>query len=192
MMFSYTTYRYHYLGVLPKLIFLVPLFLLAACVNDVNEVNKTSKLAEPGVERGKDIELFYSENGEVKVKVTAPKVTRFLAPPPSTEFTDGLKVDFFNDSMRVTSWLTANYGIRYEAEGKTILRNDVQVVNENNEHLSTEELIWDERKHIIYSEKFVKITTPDQVIYGEGMEADEQLTKYRILKPQGTITSEME
>jgi LPS export ABC transporter protein LptC len=115
-----------------------------------------------------------------------------LAAPPYTEFTEGLKVDFYNDSLRVTSWLTANYGIRYESDGKTVLKNDVQVLNENNEHLSTEELIWDERKHIIYTEKFVKITTPDQVIYGEGMEADEQLTTYRIKKPQGTIKSDME
>ncbi len=165
---------------------------LMSCVNDMDEVNKTTKLAEPGVEHGKNIELFYSENGEVRVKVTAPTVTRYLAPPPYTEFNDGLKVDFYNDSMRVTSWLTANYGVRYETEAKTILRNDVQVVNENNEHLSTEELIWDEKKHIIYSDKFVKITTPDQVIYGEGMEADETLTRYRIKKPQGTIQSDIE
>ena len=34
----------------------------------MEEVNKTSKLAEPGVERGKNIELFYSEDGQVKVK----------------------------------------------------------------------------------------------------------------------------
>jgi LPS export ABC transporter protein LptC len=176
----------------PLFVCLSCIVLLSACVNDINEVNKTTKLAEPGVERGKDIELFYSENGDVKVKVTAPTVIRFLTPPPYTEFDNGLRVDFYNDSMRVTSWLTANYGIRYESESKTILRNDVQVVNENNEHLSTEELIWDEKRHIIYSEKFVKITTPDQVIYGEGMEADEQLTKYIIKKPQGTIRTDME
>jgi LPS export ABC transporter protein LptC len=176
----------------PLFICLSCIVFLSACVNDIDEVNKTTKLAEPGIERGKDIELYYSENGDVKVKVTAPTVIRFLTPPPYTEFDNGLRVDFYNDSMRVTSWLTANYGIRYESEAKTILRNDVQVVNENNEHLSTEELIWDEKRHIIYSEKFVKITTPDQVIYGEGMEADEQLTKYIIKKPQGTIRTDME
>jgi len=172
----------------------IPILLISfsSCVNNVNDVNQTSRLAEPGVERGKDIELFFSEDGIVKVKVTAPSVTRYLTENPYTEFSDGLNVDFFNDSLRVTSNLTANYGLRYETELKTIMRNDVQVVNEKGEHLSTEELIWDERKHIIYSDKFVKITTPDQVLYGEGMEADEQLTKYIIKKPQGTIKTEMD
>ena len=168
------------------------MILMVSCVNDIDDVNNAAKLAEPGVERGKNIELFYSEYGNVKVRVTAPTVTRFLTDNPYTEFNDGLKVDFYNDSLRVTSNLTANYGIRYENEMKTIMRNDVQVVNENNEHLSTEELIWDEKNHRIYSDKFVKITTPDQVIYGEGMEADEQLTTYKIKKPQGTIRTEMD
>lgn len=162
-----------------------------SCVNDIDEVNHATELAEPGVERGKNIELFYSEYGTVKVRVTAPSVTRHNTDDPYTEFDNGLKVEFYNDSMRITSTLTANYGIRYEGQLKTIMRNDVQVINENNEHLSTEELIWDEKKHIIYSDKFVKITTPDQVLYGQGMEADEQLTKYRIKKPQGTITTDI-
>lgn len=166
--------------------------LLEACVNDINEVNKTSQLAEPGVEYGKNIELFYSEHGDVRVRVTAPAVTRYVSGDPYTEFTNGLRVEFFNEKMETGTWLTANHGVRYEAQGRTVLQNDVQVINENNEHLSTEELIWDEKRHVIYSDKFVKITTPDQVLYGDGMEADEQLTKYVIKKPRGTIEAEMD
>ncbi|MFI5171588.1 MAG: LPS export ABC transporter periplasmic protein LptC [Chitinophagales bacterium] len=189
---NYTTAFYSFRYFSNKYFYLIPTLLFSSCVNNVNEVYEASKLAEPGVERGKNIELFFSEDGIVKVRVTAPTVTRYLTDNPYTEFNDGLKVDFFNDSLRVTSNLVANYGVRYENELKTIMRNDVQVVNEKGEHLSTEELIWDERKHIIYSDKFVKITTPDQVLYGEGMEADEQLTKYIIKKPQGTLKTDME
>lgn len=163
-------------------------FLLCySCVNDMQDVAETSRLAEPGVEHGKNIELYYSENGKVKVRVTAPSVTRYNTDKPYSEFTDGLQVDFFNDSMRVVTHLTANYGVRYEKDMQTIVRNDVRVVNDKNEHLSTEELIWDEKKHLIYSDKFVKITTPDQVLYGNGLEADEELTHYIIKNPVGTI-----
>ena len=163
-----------------SIIILLFAITLSSCVNDVNEVNQTTQLAEPNVEHGKNIELFYSEYGKVKVRVTAPEVTRYYTDDPYSEFTKGLHVEFYNDSMKITSTLTANYGIRYENQLKTIMRNDVQVVNENNENLNTDELIWDEKKHIIYSDKFVKITTPDQILYGQGMEADEQLTKYKI------------
>ncbi len=176
-------YTYH-------LLILYCLFV-SSCVNDLNDVNKTTKLAEPDIERGKDIEMFYSEDGLVKIRIQAPTVTHYLTDKPFTEFNDGLKVDFFNDSMRATSKLTANYGVRYEKDLKTIVRNNVIVINENNEQLSTEELVWDEKKHIIYSDKFVKITTADEVLYGEGLEADERMTHYKILKPQGTINVDM-
>ena len=168
------------------------LFMLSSCVNDVDEVNRATQLAEPGIEYGKNIELFYSEYGHVKVRITAPAVTRYLSGDPYTEFTEGLRVEFCDENMQVSTWLTANYGVRYESQGRTVLKNDVQVLNEKKEHLNTEELYWDEKKHIIYSEKFVKITTPDQVIYGEGMEADEQLTKYVIKKPQGVVDRPVE
>jgi len=161
-----------------------------SCVNDINEINQTTQLGEPGIERGKDIEMFYSEDGNVKIMIKAPAITRYLTENPYTEFSEGLHVDFFDDSLHVTSNLTANYGVRYEKELKTIVRNDVLVINEEGEQLSTEELVWDEQKHTIYSEKFVKITTGTDILYGEGLEADERMTRYKILKPQGTIKVE--
>ena len=61
------------------------MIFMVSCVNDIDDVNNAAKLAEPGVERGKNIELFYSEYGNVKVRVTAPTVTRFLTDNPYTE-----------------------------------------------------------------------------------------------------------
>jgi hypothetical protein len=57
---------------------------------------------------------------------------------------------------------------------------------------SCEHLIWDRAENKIYSNEFVKITTDDEIIMGEGFESNEQFTKYRILKPKGTITKEDE
>lgn len=173
------------------LIFISICFIcLNACVNDLNEINKTLQIAEPSVEKGKNIEMFYSEDGNVKVKVTAPEITRIQNDNPYTEFNKGLHVDFFDDQLNITSTLTAKYGIRYEKEMKTIVRDSVLVINENNEQLSTEELVWDERNHTISSEKFVKIMTKTDILYGQGLEADETMTRYKILKPQGTIQIE--
>lgn len=167
------------------------IFSLSACVNSMDEVQQAVSSVEPNVERGTDITMYYSENGIIKIRIAAPVLSRYLTEDPYVEFNEGLHVDFYNDSNKVTSVLTANYGIRYEKELKTIVRNNVIVVNEKGEQLNTEELIWDERKNVIYSEKFVKITTDQEVIYGEGLEADERMTRYKILKPQGTIKVKM-
>jgi hypothetical protein len=61
------------------------------------------------------------------------------------------------------------------------------VINEKGDKLNTEHLMWDKKKRMIYSNAFVKITTADEVIYGDGLEANESFTKYKITKIKGTI-----
>ena len=70
--------------------------------------------------------------------------------------------------------------------------NDVVITNAEGEKLNTEHLIWDRKAQRIYSEVFVKITTEDEIIMGEGFESNETFSKYKILKPKGTISKEDE
>lgn len=67
------------------------------------------------------------------------------------------------------------------------VKNDVVVVNEKGERLNTEHLIWDEKTRRIYTDVFVKITTPDKVFYGDGLDADDSFMKWVIKKPRGTF-----
>ena len=60
-------------------------------------------------------------------------------------------------------------------------------MSRKNEILNTEHLIWDQSKKTIFSNVAVKITTNDEVIYGDGFESDETFNKYEILNPRGTI-----
>jgi hypothetical protein len=53
--------------------------------------------------------------------------------------------------------------------------------------LDTEELIWDESRKQIYSNAFVKITTIDEIILGNGMESNETFTDYTIKHITGKI-----
>ena len=66
-------------------------------------------------------------------------------------------------------------------------RRNVRVLNIKCEKLGTEELVWDQQKGRIYTDKFVKITTPDQIITGEGMESDQTFSDWEIMNVSGTI-----
>ncbi|MFN0274260.1 MAG: LPS export ABC transporter periplasmic protein LptC [Chitinophagales bacterium] len=167
-------------------IFLFASAVFSSCVNSMDDVNAATQYAERDVEHGKDITLYYSEDGNVRVKIEAPAVDRHTTDNPYIEFTEGLHADFYNESLQVTSTLDADYGVRYEKELKTVVRNNVVVVNEKKETLHTEELTWDERKHIIFTDKQVIIKTATDTIFGQGLEADERFTRYKILKPGGS------
>ena len=65
---------------------------------------------------------------------------------------------------------------------------DVVVINnEKNEKLNTEHLIWDQSKKMIFSNVAIKITTKDEVIFGDGLESDETFDKYEIINPTGVF-----
>jgi len=160
---------------------------VGACKNSIKEVEDTAEHYEPAKETGKNIELTYYESGHVKVKLTAPKIIRAKTKDPYIEFPKGLLVRFYNDSLNLTSTLRANYGIRYEKEHKTYFRDSVQLKNIADEKLETEELIWDENKSTIYTDKFVKVITPDERITGKGFEADQEFKNWTIKNITGQV-----
>ena len=63
----------------------------------------------------------------------------------------------------------------------------VVLVNVKGDTLRTELLNWDESKQLIYTDQFVRITTPDEIITGTGFESNAEFTKYKISKISGTF-----
>ena len=59
--------------------------------------------------------------------------------------------------------------------------------NEAHEELYTDELIWNEKEERIYSDKFVRIVTPEQRISGNGFEADQEFTVYKVKEITGQV-----
>jgi len=109
---------------------------------------------------------------------------------PYIELTEGINLVFYDDYGDITSHLTANYAINYEQEDRMEARSDVVLINVAGEKLNTEHLIWNQKKGIMYSEEFVKITTADEIIWGEGFESNQSFTNFKIKHIKGTILVE--
>jgi LPS export ABC transporter protein LptC len=167
--------------------FLFLIFFLSSCKGDLSRLKLITSRANVNIEKGKDVEIDYSDKGVVRIKATAPTATRFNREKPYLEFSDGIKILFYNDAHEVESTLTAKYATAYENSHAMTARDSVVVINNKGEILNTDELIWDEDKKIIYSNSFVKITTTDEIIYGNGMTANENFTDYVIKHITGTI-----
>lgn len=136
-----------------------------------------------------DIEFIYSDSGKTLIKLISPTLKRFQNEDPYLEFPDGLKLLFYDSAMVVKTQLTANYGINRETQKKMEVRDNVIIINfEKDETLNTEQIIWDQRRKKIFSDVFVKRTTPDGVIYGDGFDSDESLKNYVLRHPRGMFT----
>jgi len=173
----------------PQGIFLVVCFMcLMACNNDLSKLPPDASLKDLDNDRATDVTFIKSENGKVKAKLhTQQFIQNESAKPPYIDMLNGLKVEFFDDSMRVESTLTARSARYYPQEQNVIARDSVVVVNNKGEKLQTEELIWNSKLERIYTEKFVRITKGDQINYGDGLEATQDFKWSRIKKLRGSI-----
>ena len=162
--------------------------VLFSCENDLNKVKLYSKGKISPQESAKNIKILYSDSAHVEVELIAPLLNRYETENPYIEMPKGFNAIFYNDKLDVKSKLNANYGIRYERDQRMEARKNVTVINEKGDMLNTEHLIWDERKAKLYSNEFVKITTKDEIIFGNGFEANQDFSKYKIFNIKGTIS----
>lgn len=131
-----------------------------------------------------DMELFYSEDSQVKVKMKAALVHEFLK--GDREFPKGIYLEFYDLTGRLESTLSANHAYYFKDENQWRGRGDVVVKNLlKNEQLNTEELFWKPTDKRIFTEKFVTIRQQGDVIYGEGMEAKQDLSDFEIKRVTG-------
>ncbi len=139
-------------------------------------------------ESAKYIKIIYSDSAKVKVELNAPVLNHYQTENPYIEMPNGMTAIFYDEGLAVKSRMRADYAIRYERDQRMEAKKNVVVINAKGDQLNTEHLIWDEQKEKLFSNEFVKITTKDEIIYGNGFEANQDFTKYKIFNIKGTIS----
>ena len=166
-------------------------FLFLACTNspeDIKLVTGQEEVLPLNVQ--KNIIYEYSDSSYKRLEVRAPEVQDFSQiKEPYREFSLGIDVTFFDKLGNPESHLRANYAKENINEKLWEARGDVVVVNEKGEQINTEQLFWDVKKEMIYSNVFVKISTGEEVIMGDGFEADQNFTSYKI---KGNVKGEIQ
>ena len=133
-------------------------FFMCACENDVNEVRELGR-KKPNVEEGKNIDYWLSSNGKMRAHLTAPLLLRIQTDSGrKSELPNTMHVDFYNDSMKVESQLSALYGRYMENENKVFLRDSVVAFNTKGDTLFCKEMYWDQNLQKFYTDKRVVLS----------------------------------
>jgi LPS export ABC transporter protein LptC len=164
---------------------------IAACEDPNLETRQVITQDDVAMEVAKDVEILYSDSAIVRVRVTGPLLHNFNDRENARqEFPLGIKIDFLESDLTVRSTLTAKKAVRQQEKGLITARDSVVFVTVKQEKLETEELIWDEKSGKVRTDKFVKVTKPGEVIYGFGLEAEQDFSYWKILVPKGRIKVE--
>lgn len=172
---------------LNKLKLLLLIGVLFSCENDLAEVEKYDTTANIPIQTAKEVEILYSTEGNVVFQLNAPVLHQFQNETSYNEMPEGVEVKIFDTLMTVTTKLIANYAIDSTDANKMEAKDDVVVINEKGEMLNTEHLVWDKKTEKITSDVYVKITTKDQILMGDGLIANQDFSEYRILHPHGIL-----
>lgn len=162
---------------------LLSISLLSGC-----QTKETVKpvIYEGPLREAENILMNYTENDRMKAILKAKKI--FDYQNGDQEFPEGIYLEFFDKTGKLTSTLRANTAFYFKGENRWRGRGNVIVKNiEKGQQLNTEELFWKPDTKKIFTEKFVTITDEHDVLYGTGLDAFEDMSTYTIKNPTGTI-----
>lgn len=140
-------------------------------------------------ESATDIHIVFSDEGITSFELFAPVLNKYSTDTSYMDCPEGITIFSYDEWGEKQSVLTADYAIssenppRMEASKNVVIKDLVK-----NETIESEQIIWDKNKKIIYSIVMVKQTKADGTVnYGDGFEADEHFSKYKVFNPRGEM-----
>jgi LPS export ABC transporter protein LptC len=164
--------------------FTLTLLLLATGFEQV-VAGKVETLEDPMLETT-ELEVVYSENGIVTAQVRAAK--RLQYENGDTIFPEGIYGIFYDKDKNIVGTLSANRAYQYVDKDLYELKGDVEIKNyqdQTHRQLNTEEISWNLAKEEVYTDKFVRIESTEELLTGYGLFAKQDLSYYTIAEPQG-------
>lgn len=165
---------------------LAPIVVLILAISCSEKAPQVPALYKGPLVTAINIHTQYSDSAESKVDVTAPVQNEYQN--GNRTFPAGITVWFYNEKGQRESRLTANKAYFnkateiYTGVGNVVVENTIK-----HERLKSEELKWSRFERRVYTDKFVRIETPQEILLGEGLTAAQDFSTYKILKPRGTL-----
>jgi len=128
-----------------------------------------------------DVQTVISDAGYTRYRITAPVWNMFEeAKIPHWTFPKGVTCEELGDTYEVVSKIKCDSAYFDKTKGLWTLTGHVRISNANNDLILTDELMWDQHSHKIYSEAFIHIEKQGRIIEGYGYESNEELTTYQL------------
>ena len=167
--------------------------VLFSCENSLDKVKEFIDTDTINGVLAYDVAFSRSDSGFVQAKLMAPVMHSTEGDSAILEFPKGFVAYLYEENGLPTSKIRGDYGIRYEQEDMLFAKDSVVVENlETKETLYTETLYWNQKTKKIYTRNSVKITSPDKIVYGDSLNANEDFSQRVIHGMRATLEIEDE
>lgn len=137
----------------------------------------------------RNVSTLISDSGYTKYKVVTPLWNVYGGDDRETywSFPEGVYLRQLDHELEVVSTVAADSAHYFPNRKLWELFGDVEIDQKGKAYFYSERIYFDDRNKQIYSDTFIRIKTPTQTLEGIGFESNQELTRYRVLKPTGTF-----
>ncbi|NCX95370.1 MAG: LPS export ABC transporter periplasmic protein LptC [Chitinophagia bacterium] len=166
---------------------LLSILCILSCHNDPAQI-KLLTGDNAKYDKATNIMVIFSKKGKISARLYAKEYIKYSKiTAPCTDLHKDIKIEFYNDSGTLDNVLTADSCRYYDKDGNAKVWGNVAIMSVKGEKLTTEALEWQQEKSRFYTDKEVTINTGKELLYGKGLEANQDFTWYKILNPTGIV-----
>lgn len=173
------------------------LFILWAMMGCKEEKLPTlpTKMSSDIVSEAFQMRYTYSQNAVVTARLQTGHVIEKMEGPKDAQLnvhylSQGVSIRFYGSDGNEEMHLNAREGRIDKKSGLADLKGNVVAIGKDGQKLESEQLFWDQKQEKIYTLGYVKITTANRTLEGDGFESNTSLTRYKILKARGKVEVE--
>ena len=157
--------------------------LFLSCFNGTETTQNSNKYQLLN-DIAEDISISYFNEDKLEFKLIASEMSQ-----SSNEniFQYGVEVYVFNVKSDTILTIKSDYAFQNKIDDIFEAKKNVILINNKNEQLMTEHLVWNTKSKTIYTEELVTIKTDSQIIMGYGFETDENFESYTLSNLTGKI-----
>jgi LPS export ABC transporter protein LptC len=174
--------------------FLILAAITAGCSSRERTSTDSARTADSIVRPDSEVRgatIYLYEGERVTAEIHATRILKYQAKDSTMAYT--VNVDAFDSTGALSTTLVGDSGLVREESGIMDVFGNVVVTTPNQAILHTDYLFWDSRTEKIRTDAFVRITRGPDTMTGWGLEADEKLTRLKILnRVSGKLTETKE
>ena len=161
--------------------------IAVSCSNKLRSID-ADKISEAPSQVVLDMDAAQTENGVVQMRLVARRMERYEEDKDVSRgvFPEGFKVLAYNEEGLLETQIVSDEALRtvdgekeqWSAYGNVVINNYL-----NGQKMETDTLYWDREKKMIYTDCYVRLSSPDGFMQGYGMESDERARDAQLLRP---------
>ena len=170
------------------------LLLIVGC-SDEDKLGTNKSISAKGRPQlsTRNVFTLISDSGFTKYKVLTPLWNVYNGKGDSTywDFPEGVYLRQLDHNLKEVSMVAADSAKYFPAKKLWALYGRVEIDQKDKAYFYSDRIFFDDRQKLIYSDTFIHIKTPTQILEGTGFESNQTLTKYRVLNPTGMFPMHM-